>query len=314
MTISAKFSTASANKSIAPYTNEAWVNITSAYTEDASNASVTAATFDTNLYSQIMYLSTFAFAIPVSEGDTIITGIQVRVKRHHANGDVVDALVQLTLDGLIGSGNNKANTSTHWPDASDWAVYGGQFDKWGLALTPGVVNASTFGIFFAAQAHADDADAYVNCIEITIYYEALAGVPRNQASRRTRFNLSPDGDVSNLTKEWLSPILVPAVAVSVLPASGTPTASQTATFTDTEAITMNAASPCVVSRVGHGLAANREIWFKTSGALYTGITQYTHYYVKSPGLDSFNISAAPGGAAINTSGSQSGTHNLWTKD
>ena len=315
MTTSVKFSTVSANKSIAPYDDESWANLANVHGEDAYWASITAASFDLDLYSQIMYLSTYGFAIPVSEGDTVITGIQVRVKRYHVNGDVVDALVQLTLNGLVGSGDNKADTSTHWPDADGWAVYGGQFDKWGLDLSPGVVNATTFGVFFVAQAHANDADAYVNCIEITVYYEALANVPRNQSTRRTRFNLSPDGDVSNLTREWLS--VIPTVSIAQLsnPTSpGTPTVVQSATFTDTGAITMNVASPCVVSRVGHGLLANREVWFKTSGALPTNVVQYTHYYVKSPLTDSFNISTTPGGAAINTSGSQSGTHNLWTKD
>lgn len=103
--------------------------------------------------------------------------------------------------------------------------------------------------------------------------------------------------------------------VLTIPAVPTVGASTSvATFTDAGAVTMSIASPCVVTKVGHGLAANHEIFFKTDGALPTGIVQYTHYYVKDPAADTFNISATPGGSAINTSGSQSGTHNLWTKD
>ena len=81
-------------------------------------------------------------------------------------------------------------------------------------------------------------------------------------------------------------------------------------------VTMTIASPCVVTWTGHGLRTNMPIRFFTTGALPTGITAGTHggaetgtqYYVKVVNSDTFNIAATPGGANINTSGSQSGTH------
>jgi hypothetical protein len=73
-------------------------------------------------------------------------------------------------------------------------------------------------------------------------------------------------------------------------------------------VTMTIASPCVVSWTAHGLAANTPILFTTTGALPTGLVAGTVYYVLSPTANNFNVSAAPGGAAINTSGTQSGTH------
>lgn len=103
-----------------------------------------------------------------------------------------------------------------------------------------------------------------------------------------------------------------ALTIPVVPTIVVGTA--VATFTDTGAVTMDIASPCTITKAGHGLAADREIFFSTTGALPTGITVFTHYYVKGPGADTFNISATVGGANINTSGSQSGVHNLWTKD
>ena len=45
-------------------------------------------------------------------------------------------------------------------------------------------------------------------------------------------------------------------------------------------------------------------------ALPTGLTVGTTYYVKGTGGTTFNLSLTPGGAAINTSGSQSGTHYI----
>lgn len=75
-------------------------------------------------------------------------------------------------------------------------------------------------------------------------------------------------------------------------------------------ITMTIASPAVVSHTGHGFVAGDAVVFTTSGALPTGITAGTVYYVISAGLtaNAYEVAATPGGAAINTSGSQSGTH------
>lgn len=78
-------------------------------------------------------------------------------------------------------------------------------------------------------------------------------------------------------------------------------------------ITVTIATPAVVSWTAHGLNEGDAVVFTTSGALPTGITAGTTYYVgRSPGADSFNISTSRANAAagtfVATSGSQSGTH------
>lgn len=75
-------------------------------------------------------------------------------------------------------------------------------------------------------------------------------------------------------------------------------------------ITVTIASPAVVTWTGHGLVAGAGVVFTTTGALPTGIVAGTLYYVLSSGLtaDAFQFSAAQGGGAINTSGTQSGVH------
>lgn len=73
-------------------------------------------------------------------------------------------------------------------------------------------------------------------------------------------------------------------------------------------VTMTIASPCVVTWTAHGLPANTPIVFTTSGALPTGLVAGATYFVKSPTTNSFNVSATAGGAAINTSNTQSGAH------
>lgn len=81
-------------------------------------------------------------------------------------------------------------------------------------------------------------------------------------------------------------------------------------------VALTIASPCVVAWNAHGLRTNMPIRFFTTGALPTGITAGTHggpavgteYFVKVIDANTFNIAATPGGANINTSGTQSGTH------
>ena len=79
----------------------------------------------------------------------------------------------------------------------------------------------------------------------------------------------------------------------------------------TAAVTMTIASPAVVTWTAHGLPDDTPVRFTTTGALPTGITAGKVYFVRgslaaTPNV--FNVCEKPGGAAINTSGSQSGTH------
>lgn len=72
--------------------------------------------------------------------------------------------------------------------------------------------------------------------------------------------------------------------------------------------TMTIASPCVVTWTAHGCVDGDPIFFTTTGALPTGLAINTVYYVKYIDVNTFNLATTPGGASINTSGTQSGTH------
>ena len=78
-------------------------------------------------------------------------------------------------------------------------------------------------------------------------------------------------------------------------------------------VTMTIASPGVVTSAAHGLVATDVIYFTTTGTLPTGVIANTTYYVISAGLtaNAFQFSTTSGGSAVNTSGSQSGTHTLY---
>ncbi len=79
-----------------------------------------------------------------------------------------------------------------------------------------------------------------------------------------------------------------------------------------DTVTMTIASPAVVTLTAHKLVAGQIVRFTTTGALPTGVQSGLDYYVISTGLttSAFQFSATSGGAAVNTSGSQSGVHTL----
>lgn len=73
-------------------------------------------------------------------------------------------------------------------------------------------------------------------------------------------------------------------------------------------VTITIASPGVVTWSNHGLVNTDRVAFTTTGALPTGITANTAYYVLKIDDNSFRISTSQNGTPINTTGSQSGTH------
>jgi hypothetical protein len=79
-----------------------------------------------------------------------------------------------------------------------------------------------------------------------------------------------------------------------------------------QVFTVTIASPGVVTAPNHGLKVGSRVTFVTTGALPTGLSADTFYYVLSAGFtcDTVQVSSTSTGSAINTSGTQSGTHYL----
>ena len=73
-------------------------------------------------------------------------------------------------------------------------------------------------------------------------------------------------------------------------------------------VTISIASPGVVTLTDHGLADGDRIRLFTTGALPTGLSSNTDYYLVSTATNTFSLATTRGGTAINTSGTQSGTH------
>lgn len=74
-------------------------------------------------------------------------------------------------------------------------------------------------------------------------------------------------------------------------------------------VTISIASPGVITWANHGLTANAQVVFSTTGALPSGLSAATVYYVVGSSIttNTFEVSATSGGSAISTSGTQSGT-------
>jgi len=74
--------------------------------------------------------------------------------------------------------------------------------------------------------------------------------------------------------------------------------------------TISNASPAVVTSVAHGLLPGMRIHLATDGALPTGLSAATTYYVKKIDADTFELSSTLNGDSINTSSAGSGSHTV----
>lgn len=83
-------------------------------------------------------------------------------------------------------------------------------------------------------------------------------------------------------------------------------------------VTITNASPAVVSWTGHGMTVGGPVYFTTTGALPTGLSASTRYWVSRQGFgaNSFSVSTtvdnALAGTSVNTSSAGSGTHTAFS--
>lgn len=121
-------------------------------------------------------------------------------------------------------------------------------------------------------------------------------------------------DKTGLYRSYIDKALLssyPAITAEVVGALGSTVYTGSLVFRQQTA-TITIATPAVITAVAHTLVAGNTVVFSTTGALPTGLTAGATYYVISAGLtaDAFQVSLTAGGTAINTSGTQSGTHTI----
>lgn len=162
-----------ANLSNAPESAEAWVNPGNVSADDGTEATITAATYDTPDISQLLVCSNFGFTIP---GTANIDGIIVEIDRRNSAGAASDNRVQLALGTAFANlvGTNKADTALDWPASLTIATYGGAADTWGTSFTASQINASTFAVMLSVQADAANTDIQVDFVRMTVHYTEIA--------------------------------------------------------------------------------------------------------------------------------------------
>jgi len=197
------FPSTAVNNSVAPENTDAWVNPTNVFSDNATEAAITAASFDSPDISQQLVTSGYGFTIPV--GSTI-DGITVEVDRRSIIASSgVDNRVQLRDASGTLVGTNKA-TATVWPSSSTIATYGGAADTWTASPTVAMVNDPDFGVVLSAKANIANADIGVDYIRITVTYTEPAIVTA-QAHGRVRVHATADAVAITIEADTpLSPI------------------------------------------------------------------------------------------------------------
>lgn len=74
-------------------------------------------------------------------------------------------------------------------------------------------------------------------------------------------------------------------------------------------VTISIASPAVVTHNAHGKANGDEVVLGTTGALPSGLIPGETYYVVDQTTNTYELALEPGGASLDTTGTQSGVHN-----
>ena len=156
--------------------DEPWVNPSNALLDDATNASVTAGTFDTG--DQTAILRTFdasaALSAALPTDLTSIDGVIVRINGFSDSATLVDFdLVQL-LDAVGAlTGNNLASpTVAMGLDSAAVHVFGSSTETWGMgaSLTRDLLIDVQFGVGIGVLSQTTNSQAFIDYVSIEVFY------------------------------------------------------------------------------------------------------------------------------------------------
>jgi hypothetical protein len=165
----AVFPTSGTTTSESPWLDEAWVNPGNILVDDATNAAVTATTFDVGDQTQVLKAFGFDFST-IPDGSTI-NGVTVRVEASADSALVLIDLAQLLDVSRAKVGTNLALAPTNdIPLSTSATVYtiGGASELWGNALTAAWVKDPDFGVAIGVRADTNNSQAFVDYVTIEI--------------------------------------------------------------------------------------------------------------------------------------------------
>jgi hypothetical protein len=211
-------------------------------------------------------------------------------------------------DGAFGFWRYDSGSSATANGGTILALDGGGAGRF-FRLYNKVLHPRWFGC--AADGTTDDATPFQSCLNACSAGETVDGEGLRYeigTTLKAWKSLSFPDDVTLCKAQFLATV---ATNLDVLQVYGSGTALSALSASTAAIVTITNASPAVVTWTAHGLAAGTPVKFSNSGgALPTGLTEGTTYFVLSTGIatDTFRVSATPEGVAINTSSAGSGTH------
>lgn len=174
-----------------------WTDPSNAAVAGGGIAYVQQASDDFDTYYLMM--TNFGFSIPAGT----IDGIEVSVRRADSNVEGSDYSVMLIVGGsLLGSdqaGFGSLGSSFGNYPVFNQEVFGGSANLWGLSPTVSQVNASNFGVAYAAYGSTNLGDGFlaVDGIQMTIYYTASGGATGAQSRSLVNSGLINGGLVNS---------------------------------------------------------------------------------------------------------------------
>jgi hypothetical protein len=145
-----------------------WTTSTNVFVNDTSYATNSPAV---NSTGATLTTSGYGFSIPAN---ATIKGIQATVIRKAAVASTIQDANVFIVKGGAQTGTNHAIAGT-WTTSNVTQSYGTTSDLWGTTWTPAEINASNFGLNFAAKAGGTSTSAQITYISITVTY--IDGAP-----------------------------------------------------------------------------------------------------------------------------------------
>jgi len=153
-----------------------WENVNNVKSDIDGDAFARVAT-TAGAVSDYLLVTNFSFDIREDGRVTVITGVEVEVRRREVDRPVVDSNVNLILGG-VGVGEDKAEGTINWGDIWEIKIYGGENDGWGWTegeLSLDNIEKDSFGFSLATGTpgflSSDGAD--VDYIKMIVHYKVL---------------------------------------------------------------------------------------------------------------------------------------------
>jgi hypothetical protein len=146
--------------------SDTWENVSNIFQADGRYATVT---LGVGQVSDTLEIGNFHLNVPE---DAVVEGITVAIGKGASGIGIVDNTVKLVSNGVVCGEEHASNEE--WSTDPAISMYGSDGDKWGLNLTPGMVNSYSFGVALCVSNSLYGISmnkANIDYITITINYK-----------------------------------------------------------------------------------------------------------------------------------------------